>query len=282
MNEEANSVFLDEPVDPKTELDHICNLDKHYVCCNRKRSFVTALKENHCVIESFVDNTIIKIYGTLVDVDHATCCELNDNDKHQIHFKNLVTGEMDFQQIEDVLNITYSHHDNKELQQSQIQERIATRKKLAIEITGEEDYSIMTSTACAYMVKLCKALELDYLCCDFVELEQKAGIDLIRTKWIEIIDNKIDDSIKTLDDELLEATQKQDDVTIEEIKIISGMLTKLREETRAFLDTLDDIQAICAHWPALLLPAPEYVFPEDQSSRTRIMTSDGLCHCNNG
>ena len=266
-------IFLDQEISIEEEIKLINKLDDHHVCCNKKRTFCCDMNMNYGMLRvTSIEGLEQLIPSTLITVDDSKCCELNDNDGHNIHFKNIFTDEIECCEIEDIVSFEYTVNDDQSEQLANITKYIDNRKEVSIKLTGGVRSDIVYSTATDYMLKLCIALDVEMLYTSLTSLCSDVGIADLRSMWLKLISNKTDTAINTLIIEREEAVNDKDELTIEEIDVISGMLEELVKSTETTLSTFNDPTQIFSYWPALLLPAPQYVLSTDRYERNQAVS----------
>lgn len=263
--EESPSVFKDIQITGQEEAVMMNDLDDHYVCCNRKRVYVDSMKNNYGMLRVTRDGSELSIPATLIDV--SNCDELNDNDRHEIHYLNIHTGDMECVDIESTVEFTYTVSDTTEDQHEEMNRTLASRRGLSRNITGEVREKIMYSTAPVYMIRLAVVLQTDKIYDNFGMMLTDLGIDNIKDRWIEVVKVSRNSAQKTLAIEKEDAIKENDDLTFAEIEVIEDMLDKVIKETREVLKGFKDPEQVVSYWPPILLPAPSYVLPPDVYQR---------------
>jgi len=263
---EINSVHY-ESIDPILELIHANELEPHFVCCNRKISYKDALKNNYVFIEAMMHDTPLIIPATLIGVDDHVCCNLNDNDKHEIHYLDLHTNTLSCIDIELTQGLIYNEEISKQEQLEQIQDHIAKRTTLVDTLPHWNQKSILYSNAPEFMIKICTELELKDVYPSFESMQQHETVDVIRKKWLTKINQRAEEAAHTLELEKVQAEIEDDQTTIEEISVILGMLNELPLDAKIALNQFKDCSQICSYWPSLLLPGPDYMVPHDSYER---------------
>ena len=76
-----------------------------------------------------------------------------------------------------------------------------------------------------------------------------------KENWWQLIQQHKDKAHKILDDEMIAAEKENDELAIEEIQIVKGMIDEIDRE---YLDNFKSIVELTSYWPPLLLPAPTH------------------------
>jgi hypothetical protein len=263
-HEDISSVFLEKQITGLEEANLMNDLDQHHVCCNRKRSIITNMRSNYGMLRLKADSEEIELPVTLIDVEDT---ELNNNDTHELHFLNIHTDKMDSATVEDVISFMYRSADTIEEQHDELNKRIATRRGLSRNMIGLVRDDIIYSTAPAYMIRLCEALEIGKIYDNLTKMVGDVGLENVKSKWLNIITKSRDTALDTLSIEREEAIKEGDDLTLEEITVISEMLNNVPVDTEDVISRYKDAEQIISYWPPLLLPAPSFVLPQNLYDR---------------
>jgi hypothetical protein len=255
------SIFRDKKVPGSEEAIMMNDLEQHHVCCNRKRAFINNMESNYGMLRLKTDNEELELPATLIDVEWGD--KMNDNDSHKLYFLNIHTNKMESTEVEDVITFTYKIADTRADQYDELNRRIASRRGLSRNMTGKVKDDIIYSTAPVYMIRLTESLQLGKTYADLTKMVGDVGLSVIKNKWLDIITKSRDTALETLSIEREEAIKEGDDLTLEEINVISEMLNGVVDETRDILAQYKDAEQIISYWPPLLLPAPSFVLPPD-------------------